>query len=109
MVKIIVLINKIKAGPIENLVRKADRNGKLICLVTYKHLESCDYAIKVFNNIQLYNQPLRVQFSQNSSQSQQQQQQQQQQHLHRNNSSTQGLNSRNQSQTRQQDYTLQHQ
>ena len=56
----------LQAGPIENLVRKPDRNGNLIALITYKHLESCDYAIKLFNGISLFNQPLKVQFSQNS-------------------------------------------
>ena len=95
--------------------------------MTYKHLESCDYAIKIFNNIHLYNQQLRVQFSQNSSQGQLQQQRNdsfnngnssnnqggggsssQQQRLNRNASSSAGLNSRNQSQTRQ-DYGQQQQ
>jgi RNA recognition motif-containing protein len=55
-----------KAGPIENLNRKLDRNGNTICLLTYKHLESCDYAIQIFHGIHLYGQPMRVQFSQNS-------------------------------------------
>jgi RNA recognition motif-containing protein len=56
----------LQAGPIENIVRKPDRNGNLIALITYKHLVSCDYAIKLFNGISLFNQPLKVQFSQNS-------------------------------------------
>lgn len=56
----------LQAGPIENIIRKPDRNGNLIALITYKHLESCDYAIKLFNGINLFNQPLKVQFSQNS-------------------------------------------
>ena len=56
----------IQAGPIEKLNRKFDRNGQIISLVTYKHFESCDYAIKLFNNLNLFGQQLRVQFSQNS-------------------------------------------
>ena len=46
--------------------RKPDRNGNIIALITYKHLESCDYAIKIFNGISLFNQALKVQFSQSN-------------------------------------------
>lgn len=56
----------LQVGPIDNLNRKEDRNGKIIALVTYKHLESCEYAVKLFNGISLFNQELRVRFSQNS-------------------------------------------
>lgn len=63
---LVILYDKIKAGPIDNLIRKTDRNGALICLVTYKHIESCEYAIQLFNGLQLFGQSIRVQFSQNS-------------------------------------------
>jgi RNA recognition motif-containing protein len=53
----------LQAGPIENLIRKNDRNGKIFSLVTYKYIDSCDYAIKLFNGINLFNQPLKVQQS----------------------------------------------
>lgn len=53
-----------QAGPIDNIVRKADRNGNIIALITYKHIESCDYAIRLFNGIKLFNQSLKVQQSQ---------------------------------------------
>lgn len=56
-----------QAGPIDNIVRKADRNGNLICLITYKHVESCDYAIKLFNGISLFNQSLKVRPSDSNS------------------------------------------
>ena len=45
-------------------MRKQDRNGHLICLITYKHLATCEYAIKLFNGINLFGQPLKVQQSQ---------------------------------------------
>lgn len=54
----------LQAGPIENIIRKEDRNGHLICLIVYKHAQSCDYAIKIFNGITLFNQSLKVQLSQ---------------------------------------------
>lgn len=56
----------LQVGPIDNIIRKADRNGNIISLVTYKHIESCEYAIKLFNGINLFNQSLKVQFCQNS-------------------------------------------
>ncbi|RNA30385.1 RNA-binding 7 [Brachionus plicatilis] len=54
----------LQVGPIDNIVRKADRNGNIIALITYKHIESCDYAIRLFNGIKLFNQSLKVQQSQ---------------------------------------------
>ncbi len=54
----------LQAGPIDNLIRKPDRNGNIIALVTYKHLESVDYAIKLFDKILLFGQRLKVQLSQ---------------------------------------------
>lgn len=54
----------LQAGPLDNIVRKNDRNGKLICLITYKYQESCDYAIQLLNGIKLYGQSLKVQQSQ---------------------------------------------
>lgn len=54
----------LKAGPLENIIRKEDRNGNLICLIIYKHVQSCDYAIKLFNGITLFNTSLKVQQSQ---------------------------------------------
>lgn len=53
----------LQAGPIENVIRKPDRNGKLFSLITYKYIESCDYAIKLFNGINIFNQSLKVQQS----------------------------------------------
>ncbi len=61
-----------KAGPLENIIRKEDRNGNLICLIIYKHIESCDYAIKLFNGITLFNTSLKVQQSQTGGQGPQQ-------------------------------------
>lgn len=61
-------------------------------------MESCDYAIKIFNNIRLYDQPLRVQFSQNSNLSQQQQKTNESSNRMSRNTSSTGLNNRNQSQ-----------
>jgi len=54
----------LQAGPIENVIRKEDRNGNLICLIIYKHIKSCDYAIKILNGITLFNMSLKVQLSQ---------------------------------------------
>lgn len=54
----------LQAGPIENIIRKEDRNGNLICLIIYKHVESCEYAINIFNGITLFNTSLKVQKSQ---------------------------------------------
>jgi len=62
----------LQAGPLENIIRKEDRNGNLICLIIYKHIESCDYAIKLFNGITLFNTSLKVQQSQAGGQGQQQ-------------------------------------
>lgn len=45
-------------------MRKPDRNGNIIALITYKHVESCDFAIRLFNGIKLFNQSLKVQQSQ---------------------------------------------
>ncbi len=53
----------LQAGPIENLIRKPDRNGNIIALVTYKHIESVDYSIKLFDKILLFGQRLKVQLS----------------------------------------------
>ncbi|CAF0968498.1 unnamed protein product [Brachionus calyciflorus] len=58
----------LQVGPIDNIIRKADRNGNIIALVTYKHVESCEYAIKLFNGIKLFNQSLKVQQSQTGNQ-----------------------------------------
>lgn len=46
------------------MIRKEDRNGNLICLIIYKHIKSCDYAVKIFNGITLFNMSLKVQLSQ---------------------------------------------
>lgn len=54
----------LQAGPIEKIIRKEDKNGNLICLITYKHAVSCDYAIKIFNGISLFGMPMKVQLSQ---------------------------------------------
>jgi len=63
----------LQAGPIDSIVRKADKNGHLIALATFKHIESVDYAVNLFNNILLFSQKLKVQHSQKTaSQSQQQ-------------------------------------
>jgi hypothetical protein len=45
-------------------VRKTDRNGSLIGLITYKHIESVDYSIKLLNTIALFGQRLKVMPSQ---------------------------------------------
>jgi RNA-binding protein 7 len=54
----------LQAGPLENIIRKEDRNGNLICLIIYKHAQSCEYALNLFNGIQLFNMSLKVQLSQ---------------------------------------------
>lgn len=54
----------LQAGPIENIIRKEDRNGNLICLIIYKYAESCEYAINILNGITLFNMSLKVQQSQ---------------------------------------------
>lgn len=54
----------LQAGPIEQIKRKEDKNGNLICLITYKHAVSCDYAINIFNGISLFGTALKVQLSQ---------------------------------------------
>ena len=45
------------------MVRKPDRNGNIIALITYKHIESVDYSIKLFDKILLFGQRLKVQLS----------------------------------------------
>lgn len=55
----------LQSGPIETIVRKPDRNGQLIALITYKNIESVDYAIKLFNDLYLFGQRLKVNLSQN--------------------------------------------
>lgn len=48
-------------------MRKADKNGNLICLITYKHIQSCEYAISLFNGIKLFDKELKVKPSDSSS------------------------------------------
>jgi RNA recognition motif-containing protein len=58
------MIKTFQAGPIDSIVRKSDKNGHLIALVTFKHVESVDYAVSLFNNILLFSLKLKVQHSQ---------------------------------------------
>ena len=60
---LILIIILYKAGPIDNVVRKPDKKGNIFCLITFKYVDSCDYAIKLFNGINIYGKSLKVQQS----------------------------------------------